>query len=75
MKIKIMEPAIKGDLGPKLSYTLPAITIPKTPPRLCRPWRLLKIEPCLSTFNFFDISALKVGVINPAPTAKNETAE
>jgi len=25
--------------------------------------------------NFLDISALKVGVINPAPTAKNETAD
>jgi len=37
--------------------------------------RLLKIDPCLSMSNFLDISALKVGVINPAPTAKNETAE
>ena len=75
MKSKITEPATKGDLGPKLSYTLPAIAIPKTPPRLWRPWRLLKIDPCLSISNFFDISALKVGVINPAPIAKNETAE
>ena len=29
----------------------------------------------MSISNFFDIRALKVGVINPAPTAKNETAK
>ena len=33
------------------------------------------MDPWLSPSNFFEINALKVGVINPAPTAKKETAE